>query len=121
MNLRVLKEGVTLYAKYEDAVRAYDRESDFKHDGLEMRVVFGHPTDNFSLNTYQGVPVYGEGVLMTLKRGWKYWMQRFLYRNRNMARGEDLPDLKRQGIYCKLSLIRSADRAFAWNRHDSDF
>lgn len=77
MTLRVLKGGVTLHARYEDAVRAYDKESDFKHARLGMTFVFGHPTDNFPLNTYRGVPVHGEGVLMTSNTGWKYLVQRF--------------------------------------------
>ena len=121
MTLRVLKGGVTLHARYEDAVRAYNKESDFKYARLEMTLVFGHPTDNFPLNTYRGVPVHGEVVLMTSNTGWKYLVQRFLYRNRNMVTEEDLPNLERRGIYCKLMSIRSADGAFAWNRDDSDF
>ncbi len=102
MNLRVLKEGVTLRCKYEDGVRAYDRESSFKRARLGPTFIFGtHPTDVFPLNTYEGIPVNAEGMLMTSNTGLRYLIQKFWYRNRNIVNGEDMATLERSGIYYK--------------------
>ena len=122
MPLRILKEGVTLHAMYEDAVGAYDRESGSRRARLGPKFVFGvHPTDIFSLGTYKGVQVNSAGMLMTSATGLRYRMQKVWYRNRNAIGREDLPNLERRGIYYNPMWIRSADGVLVWQRSDSDF